>query len=122
MCLVVLGGVMVSVLVIGCKIAGSNPAEGDGFFGEIKICSMHSFGGKVKPSAPHIEFYGMLKSLRKKNRYFVRQNSPFPSKVPLALLLDDWWWSCHRALVVESFVPCRHHSTMVLHADISLGG
>jgi hypothetical protein len=39
-----LGGVMVSVLVIGPKVCGFKPGGGDGFLREIKIRSTPSFG------------------------------------------------------------------------------
>jgi hypothetical protein len=48
---VALGGLMVTVLAIGPRFAGSNPTEGDGFFRTIKICNKPAFGGEVKPSA-----------------------------------------------------------------------
>jgi hypothetical protein len=50
--LVVLGGIMVSVLAIVPGFASSNPAEGDGFLGAVKVRSTPSLGGEVKPSAP----------------------------------------------------------------------
>jgi hypothetical protein len=34
------------------RVAGLNMAEDNGFLREIKICSMTSFGGEVKPSSP----------------------------------------------------------------------
>jgi hypothetical protein len=49
---VVLGGVKASVLDIGLKVGGFNPAEGDGFLKAIKIRSTPSFAGEVKPSVP----------------------------------------------------------------------
>jgi hypothetical protein len=48
---IVPGGVMVSV-PLDPRFAGSNPAQCDGFLRAIKIPSMPSFGGEVKPSAP----------------------------------------------------------------------
>jgi hypothetical protein len=52
--LVVFGALVDSVFTIGPnpRFAGLNPAEGDGFLRAIKIRSMPSFGGEVKPSAP----------------------------------------------------------------------
>jgi hypothetical protein len=49
---VALGGLVVNVLTIGIKVAGSNPAEDDKFLRPIKIRSTSSFGGEVKPSVP----------------------------------------------------------------------
>jgi hypothetical protein len=40
---------------------GSNPAKGDGYLRAIKICRMHSFGGEVKPSAPHCKILLLIK-------------------------------------------------------------
>jgi hypothetical protein len=40
---------VVTCLPLGPRLAGSNPAEGDGFLKAIKI---HRIGGEVKPSAP----------------------------------------------------------------------
>jgi hypothetical protein len=42
---------VVSVFVIGPRVAGSNAAEGDGVLRSIKIRSTPSFGGEVKPDA-----------------------------------------------------------------------
>jgi hypothetical protein len=42
---------MVSVLVIGPKVRGFKPGEGDGFLRAIKIQAHHTFGGEVKYSA-----------------------------------------------------------------------
>jgi hypothetical protein len=47
--LVVLGGIMVSVLAILPGFAGSNPAEGDGFLGAVKVRSTPSLGLAVGP-------------------------------------------------------------------------
>jgi hypothetical protein len=44
-----LGGLVVSVLATGPKVAGSIPAEIDGFLRVIKIRSTISFGGEVCP-------------------------------------------------------------------------
>jgi hypothetical protein len=37
------------VLAIGPKVCGFKPSQNDGFVRAIKICSMTSFGGEVKP-------------------------------------------------------------------------
>jgi hypothetical protein len=34
------------------KVCGFKPGWGDGFLRAIKVCSMPSFGGEVKPSTP----------------------------------------------------------------------
>jgi hypothetical protein len=52
--LVAPGGLMVSVLAVGPKVCGSNPAKGD------KIRSAPSFGGALKPLSHVVRFYGML--------------------------------------------------------------
>jgi hypothetical protein len=44
-----LGGVMVSMLVIGSKVRGFEPDLGDGLLRTIKINSTPFFGGEVKP-------------------------------------------------------------------------
>jgi hypothetical protein len=41
-----------SYLALDTRFAGSNQTEYDGFLMEIKISSMNSFGGEVKPSVP----------------------------------------------------------------------
>jgi hypothetical protein len=43
---------MVSVLAIGPKVPRLKLSRGDGFLREIKICTMPSFRGEVKPEAP----------------------------------------------------------------------
>jgi hypothetical protein len=42
---------MVSVLAIGPKVRQFKPNRGDGFLKAIKIHSIPSFGGEVKPEA-----------------------------------------------------------------------
>jgi hypothetical protein len=59
-----LGGLVVSVLATGPKVAGSIPAEVDGFFRVIKICSTTSFRGEVKPSVPCRRFKARKRTLR----------------------------------------------------------
>jgi hypothetical protein len=44
----VLGGIVLSVLVIAPRVSGANPAEGDGFLRAIKIRRTTSFGREVK--------------------------------------------------------------------------
>jgi hypothetical protein len=48
---VVLGGVMVTVLLIGAKVRGFKSGRGVGLLRAIKIRSTTSFGGEVKLSA-----------------------------------------------------------------------
>jgi hypothetical protein len=47
---VVLGGLVVSVLAGGPKVRGFKPGKGRSILMAIKIRSMPSFGGEVKPS------------------------------------------------------------------------
>jgi hypothetical protein len=47
-----LGCLLVIVLATGPKVRGLKPAEDDVFLRAIKICSLTSFGGEEKPSAP----------------------------------------------------------------------
>jgi hypothetical protein len=97
--LVVLGIVMVSVLSLDPRFAGSNPAVGDGILGAITICSTPSFGGEVKPSAPCREILRHVKELFEVWTKIIRNS--FPSPVPPALLLDhsvgkiyrELWWA-----------------------------
>jgi hypothetical protein len=54
----------------------------------IRICSMVSFGGEVKPSVPWYKIYGMLKNPFSMKEILHRQNSVAISyQVSLALLL-----------------------------------
>jgi hypothetical protein len=46
------GGVTVTMLAIGPKFSEFEPSWGDGFLRAIKIRSMTSSGGELKPSAP----------------------------------------------------------------------
>jgi hypothetical protein len=47
-------------LPLDSRFAGSNLSEDDGFLREIKICSMTSIRGEVRPSVHVARFYGML--------------------------------------------------------------
>jgi hypothetical protein len=58
-----LGDVMVSVLAVGPKVYRFRPGRGDGFLRAIKICSMPSFGGEVKPGAPCSKILPHVKKL-----------------------------------------------------------
>jgi hypothetical protein len=64
---VALGGLVVILLTLDLRFAGSNPA--------IKIRSTTSFGRNIKPSRRShvVRFYGMLKSLQVLKRYFVEK-------------------------------------------------
>jgi hypothetical protein len=52
MCVGCLEGAMVSVLATGPKVCELKPDRGDEFLRAIKVRSMPSFRGEVKPSAP----------------------------------------------------------------------
>jgi hypothetical protein len=52
---------MVSVLAIRSNVHRFKPIQGDGFLRAIKICSMPSLEGEVKPRAHVIRFYDMYK-------------------------------------------------------------
>ena len=49
-------GRMVIILATESKVAGSNPARVDGFFQNVKMLSMTSFGREVKPWVPCCRF------------------------------------------------------------------
>jgi hypothetical protein len=53
---------MVSVLVIRPNVRRFKPGRGDGFLKAIKMRSMTSFGGEVKPSAPRRKILRQVKS------------------------------------------------------------
>jgi hypothetical protein len=58
------------------RLVGSNPAESNGFFLRvIKICSMTSFRGEVKPLVPCCKFLRYVKDLLRYERDTYRQNS-----------------------------------------------
>jgi hypothetical protein len=53
-----------------------------------------------------------------KNTSFGKIHNFLRSKPP-ALLQDDCWQDCQRALADESGVfPCQYHSIIVLHAQV----
>jgi hypothetical protein len=56
-----LGGVMVSVLDIGSNVCRFIPGSGDGFLRVIKIHSIPSFTGEIKPEAPHCKILQHVK-------------------------------------------------------------
>jgi hypothetical protein len=58
---VTLGGLMVSVLVIGHNVRELKPAEGDGSERAIKLRSTPSFGGQVKPLDPYCKILRHVK-------------------------------------------------------------
>jgi hypothetical protein len=82
------------------RFAGSIPAEVDRFLGVIKIRRTPSFGGEVKPLAPCRNILRHVKEPFEVWKICSRQNSSFPSPVPLTLLLDysagrtarELWW------------------------------
>jgi hypothetical protein len=55
---------VVACLPLDPRFAGSNPAEDDGFLRVIKIRSMTSFGGEVKPSVACRRFTACKRTLR----------------------------------------------------------
>jgi hypothetical protein len=60
---VVIGDLVVSVLSIGPKVLGSNPAEGDGYLTSTKIGQEQlPSGGKQSRRSHVVRFYGMLKN------------------------------------------------------------
>jgi hypothetical protein len=61
---ITLGGLVVACYPLDPRFAGSNPAEDDGFLRVIKIRSMTSFGGEVKPSVPCRRFTACKRTLR----------------------------------------------------------
>jgi hypothetical protein len=68
-----------------------------------KILSTPSFGAEVKLWAPCRYICDKLKDPTSMKVIFSRQNS-FPSPCSPALLLDDCWYNCQRALVDKSRV------------------
>jgi hypothetical protein len=58
---VALGGIVVIVLAIGPRFRGFKPGRGRWNFTGNKIRSETTFGGEVKPAAPLVRFYGMVK-------------------------------------------------------------
>jgi hypothetical protein len=54
---------MVSVLATELKVYRFKPNRGNAFLRAIRIRSMPSFGGEIKPYAPCCKTYGMLKNL-----------------------------------------------------------
>jgi hypothetical protein len=88
------------VLVIGPKVRGLKPVESDWFLMAIKIRSMTSFGGEVKPSAPCRKDLRHIKDPLRYDRDTDRQNSEaIFHPVSPASLLDVSAVICQRALV-----------------------
>jgi hypothetical protein len=82
---------------------GSNSAEYNAFLRAIKICSMTSFGGEVKPLAPCHKILWHVKNHMNVKEIVGRQNSSaIFHQVSLALLLDISAGNCQRALVDKS--------------------
>jgi hypothetical protein len=69
------------MLAIGPKVCGFQPGQGNGFLRPMKICSIPSFGGEVKPEAPchlwHVKYHA-----GSEQKYFTQSNLSFPSPVP----------------------------------------
>jgi hypothetical protein len=121
--IIVLGGAISIVLASGPKFHGFKPGRERWIFKDDKIRSKPFFGEEAKLSAP----WRNISRHVKRNpfevwRYFVKPNSPFTSKLPPDLLLDDFARDYQKAMVDESGVfPCRHHSTIGLHAHVGPG-
>jgi hypothetical protein len=83
------------------RLAGSNPAEHDGFLRAIQNRSMTYFGEKVKPPVHVVIFCSMLKNPVEYKRYFVGKiHDHFSTSSPASLLgISDGYSS--RALVVD---------------------
>jgi hypothetical protein len=95
--LVALGGLVVVVVAMDRKFAGSDSAEGDRVLRAIKIRSTTSFGGKYSRWAHVVRFYGILK-IPQYESDTCRQNSrTFLAKI----LLLCYWVSA----------GCRHESS-----------
>jgi hypothetical protein len=115
---------MVSVLTIWPNVSEFKSGWGAGFLRATNIRSTPSFVGKVKLSAPchkilrHVRNHSQVwtRILRRLNSTFISPNSSwFATKW---LCQQD----CQIAVMDESGVlPCRHYSTVVLHAHISPG-
>jgi hypothetical protein len=60
-----LGGVLVSVLAIKPEAHGFKPSRGGGLLRAIKMRSMPSFRGEVKPEAPFCNILQHVKSMNK---------------------------------------------------------
>jgi hypothetical protein len=73
--MVALGDLVVIVLAIGPKFAGSDPAQDDGFLRAIQICSTTSFGGEIKQAVPCCKFSLLVKRHLQYKRDTCRQNS-----------------------------------------------
>jgi hypothetical protein len=66
---------MVIVIAFDTRFAGSNPAEDDRYLMAIKIRSMTSFGGEVKPMTQCRKILRHVKDPLKYDRGTDRQNS-----------------------------------------------
>jgi hypothetical protein len=123
MCVGCLEGAMVSVLATGPKVCELKPDWGDEFLRAIKVGSMPSFWGEVKPSAPckilrNFKPYEILTKIHPKAKLIFSFISF--SCFPIRLLC---WYDCQRALVHEwGDFSCRYHSAMIIYAHISTGG
>jgi hypothetical protein len=93
-----LSGIMVSMLAIGPKVHRFKPGWGDGFLGVIKICSMPSFRGEVKPLAPWHKCLRHVKNLAQYERDTASAKFKDVSRQIPASLLDvcavtrECWW------------------------------
>jgi hypothetical protein len=76
---------VLTCLPLDRRFAGSNPAQNDGFLGEIKIRNTTSFVGEVKPLAPCRNILRHVKKLRSMTEMLRRLNS----KIFLAKFLTN---------------------------------
>jgi hypothetical protein len=82
--------------------AGSNPAEGDGFLLVIKVHSITSFGGEVKPSVLCHKILLHVKDPYGIKEIFIGKVYGYFSPFIPASLLGVSAGCCQRALVSES--------------------
>jgi hypothetical protein len=85
-----LGGLIVSVLVIAPKVRGFKSGRINGFLRANKIRCTPSFGGKIKPLAPcHTILLHIKITSRYEQRHFEGQIHNFLRQAPPVLLLGD---------------------------------
>jgi hypothetical protein len=116
-----LSGVIVSVLTIGPKVHRFKPGRGNAFLRAIKIRTMSSFGGEVKPSAPcRKTLQYVKKSLRGMNT----------SKAKVIICFPKFLLICYYMILVVGLpessggritFPLPDHSTVALYSYITWG-
>jgi hypothetical protein len=108
---------VVRVFAIGSKVREFKHGRGRWFLGAIEICSTTSFGWEANPSVPCCKGYGKLKYPTGMQEIIHKQSTEFLS--PSSCCFASIW------LLVElpdssarqnRMFPCRHHSTVDLHA------